>query len=661
MPSANESTSVLVGNETQQEKEIFAGLETRGSMIRGITFGNNQGSSVQSSLDLQINGQLSDKVGIRANISDTNVPIEADGYTQNLEQFDRVFVELFTDRSSARAGHVDLEQTKEYFLKFNRRVTGMQLKHNFEAENSSTHLDMAGSIARGEFMQFRFNGNEGNQGPYRLGGNQGEPYVIILAGSERIYKNGFLLQRGENLDYVMNYNTGEITFTNKHLIRSTDRFTAEYQYTNRSYNRFAVYGGVAHTRNRFSISSHIYSESDSKNNAVNQTLSEEDREILSQAGDDLENMYAPTAQQVPFEEGKVLYRKIFVNGTEIFEYSTDPNEILYEVTFSQLGDNRGNYILSEQGINGRVFVWVAPLNGIPQGSFEPVRLLTAPNKKQIWSAASSLQLINNGQINVDAAISNVDRNLFSDLDDSENLGMALKLNGNRIFKKGKFFFQPVIDYEFIQKNFSPLERLRSPEFARDFNLIQELGNSDQHFIQAKMNTWISDSLRLNYGFDYLNQTNFYEGTRHKIGAFYLTDKTAVNADFQHLNSRSDRETSNFLTYNIDGERRFGFWKVRAGVSGESNVRRNEYVRDSLSFRWNEIYTGAMTGDTISRFADLRLYYRTDDSVSLGSLSRYSSSLGAELLSQLIRKENHNLRFLTHYRTCLLYTSPSPRD
>jgi hypothetical protein len=42
---------VLVKND---KKRILGELNSKGSIIRGITFGNNQGSSVQSSMDMQI-------------------------------------------------------------------------------------------------------------------------------------------------------------------------------------------------------------------------------------------------------------------------------------------------------------------------------------------------------------------------------------------------------------------------------------------------------------------------------------------------------------------------------------------------------------------------------------------------------------------------------
>ena len=75
----------------------FNGLNTSGSISRGITIGNNQNAVVDSQLDLQITGKLSDKISIRASIQDANIPTQQGGYTQNLEEFDQIFIELYSD------------------------------------------------------------------------------------------------------------------------------------------------------------------------------------------------------------------------------------------------------------------------------------------------------------------------------------------------------------------------------------------------------------------------------------------------------------------------------------------------------------------------------------------------------------------------------------
>jgi len=73
----------------------FDGLTTSGSISRGVTIGNNQNSVLNSELDLKITGKLNDKVSLRASIQDANIPLQASGYSQRLDEFDQVFIELF--------------------------------------------------------------------------------------------------------------------------------------------------------------------------------------------------------------------------------------------------------------------------------------------------------------------------------------------------------------------------------------------------------------------------------------------------------------------------------------------------------------------------------------------------------------------------------------
>ena len=52
-------------------------------------------------------------------------------------------------------------------------------------------------------------------------------YVIVISGSERVYVNGVLLKRGENNDYTIDYNAGEIVFTSLFTITSEMRISIE--------------------------------------------------------------------------------------------------------------------------------------------------------------------------------------------------------------------------------------------------------------------------------------------------------------------------------------------------------------------------------------------------------------------------------------------------
>ena len=108
---------------------ILGDLTSKGSIIRGITFGNNQGSSVQSTMDLQVSGKLSKDVTILASISDHNLPIQADGYTQTLDEFDKIYIQLnIKNNSILRAGHIDLMDESTFLENFKEEVWDFNLK-----------------------------------------------------------------------------------------------------------------------------------------------------------------------------------------------------------------------------------------------------------------------------------------------------------------------------------------------------------------------------------------------------------------------------------------------------------------------------------------------------------------------------------------------------
>lgn len=513
----------------------FNALEYSGSYARSLQVGNSQDVTLNSNFNINLNGYILDSVRVEAAITDNTIPFQADGNTYQLQEFDKLYITFEKNKHKLTVGDLNMINPKDnYFLRYNKRVQGLNFHTGFDVNKKVTNeWDFSGSIAKGQFARNIFNGKEGNQGPYKLTGNNGEIAFVVLAGTEKIYIDGRLLQRGQDRDYIINYNTGEVTFMPRQMITKDKRIQVEFEYQDRNYlNSLFHINDQVKVGERLHFNFNFYSNQDAKNQPYLQNIGNEERSFLGSIGDSIQRAFYNTRVVDTFKEKEILYRikDTAVNGVlfdSIYEYSINNDSVLYALNFTNLGENKGNYVISDKNVNGRVYQWVAPLNGIPQGSYEPVLLLITPKKHQVMSAGMVYDIDTFNQLKVEVAASNYDPNLYATNAASNHWGNAVRMDYTNTItlskldthKQSKRYLKNLLYFERVSNSFKTIAPYRNIEFVRDWSVDTTVKANDLLVGYKALLQWNS-AFKMNYDFDYYNRTNQLTGQRHILGSAY---------------------------------------------------------------------------------------------------------------------------------------------
>lgn len=545
-------------------------LEKTGNISRGLNFGNTQDLSVNSNLNLELSGPLSDEVNVEASVTDDNIPVQPEGNTQKLQDFDKVFVRFYNDRHRLIAGDARIEKDSGKYLRYSKRIKGADLKSRFALEGEENKgeergrmtVKASGAISKGKFSRNVIRGIEGNQGPYRLEGANNEQFIVVLAGTERVYLDGKLLQRGANKDYTIDYNAAELTFTPKHLIKKESRIKVEFQYSERNYARSIFRLSTRYEDDGVDMSLDIYSEQDAKNQPLQQDLSQTDKQRLKAAGDDPGEAVVPSIERrSSYSNQEVRYRMTDSLGYDsVFVNSSDPQQAFYRLRFSEVGQGNGNYVKSRITPNGRAFRWVAPdtVNGElrSQGNYAPVIPLEPPGIQRMATYSAELDLSSSTLLEFEGAVSDQDANRFSSIDDGDNTGGAVKIGLEQEIplqadRDSGWIWKGDLEWEHVQKHFRPIERIRAVEFARDWNIRDQQLEESRQLGDLGFDLQKKGVGKLGYNFEHL-----FSGRRFMEGNEFRGVKQNVNSDLSYKGFLLDANGSLLRTKSQLGKTKF---------------------------------------------------------------------------------------------------------
>lgn len=393
-----------------------AGLRVGGAKTFGITMGSNRDPSLEQSLRLNISGNITRDVSVRAYLSDQNTPLVPEGDTEELRALDKVLIEIESERLSATMGDIVFALDGGSLVSLRRELTGASIRGGFGRAN----LTLAGARTAGKFTSATFRGVDGKQGTYLLADDTGATGVSIVAGSERVWLDGERLKRGRDNDYVIDYRAGGIEFTERRRITSESEITVDYEFALSDYDR-DIYGGRASATlgsGSVTIGGTFFREADDRGAASATTLSDDQIAVLEAAGDDVELAHDDGVDSVGVGHGDYVREYLPEFGVTAFRFA-GPDSGDYDLSFERAegGDYATEYFPEHDTF---AYAYV----GQGAGDYRLGRSLPLPSDLTLSALDGRLEFGEGGFVAGEAALSEYDANTFSELDDDDNTGNA---------------------------------------------------------------------------------------------------------------------------------------------------------------------------------------------------------------------------------------------
>jgi hypothetical protein len=642
-----------LGYAVVEEDRLFntPGINKSGSITRGMSFGNNQNVFVNSALNLQLDGKVTENIGITASISDQNIPFQPEGNTQQLQEFDKVFIQLYTPKSSLTAGDLVMRNQPGHFLQYYRNVQGGLFEGKYEKDSTHYSFTSVGAaVSKGKFASIQLPALEGVQGPYRLTGPNNERFIIVLANSERVFIDGQLLTRGFDYDYIIDYNQAEITFTANVLVTKYSIIRVDFEYSDKNYGRSNIVANHSQTWGKTTGYFNYYLQKDNPNNPLLYNLSAEDKDALALVGDNLDQAVVSGADSVGFQENRILYEEIDSLGTKIYVFSNDPNKAIFEVAFTDVGFGNGDYEMVNSTSNGRIYVFA----GFGAGNYLPIRMVTTPKKNQMFTIGSKYAFDKNIEVYGEVAVSDHDQNLYSNIDNADNAGKAVKVGfinrGLVLPGLKKWRLINSVDFEYTENTFRQIDRFRNINYERDWSadpeteLYNRIVNASIGVEKDINNALVYSLSRRIKGGDEVNGFQHSLNVNKTLGKIQIlsnvwwmyNDRAVTNSDWKRT-SIDAKWSGKYLTPGI----------IYTMDKNQITDQNNEVVASAMYYDEIKFYVKSIDSAKVRYYVDYAI--RENSDTASGNMVRVnqSNTINAGLNTSIGR--NHDIRLQSTYR------------
>ena len=568
-------------------------------------------SQFNQSLDLNITGELTPGLMISGAVTDRGYNPTYGTANSRLNELEKVNIKLYSQVLSAQVGDITVNDYSDRIRP--KSVSGA----SFALTYPNWNVSGIAARPRGQYASYGFVGQDALQGPYQIGtGQSAQP---IVPGSETVWLDGRLLERGTYKDYTMDYPTGRITFNVNHAIDQASRIEIDYEPQATEYKKelFAGGGGTATNDSSVYFSVNAIREGDDREQPLFGELSDRDRALLESAGNSTATRSGVTADST----GAYILAVEYLPDS-VYRYVGEGNGD-FSVNFSFVGVGKGAY----RFLGNDNYQYV----GSDSGDYLPIVVLPAPQRVDHYQAIVGLHNKTLGRVTADIRQSQFDRNLLSSRDDNTNGGLYYQIGLDKVWQSNGGTNGVSVFRRLREARYQSRERINNADFTYDYLLPEGfIQSTDELLHRADISLSPDKRVNVKSSLSTLDYRDRFSSSTANVSAQVLPLKNiTLGLGWQGIDASLDSAASSGdgAAHTYSGSARYQFTPgLSIGSAFEQDSRTKAYTDQERGTRYDRVSV-----DLTSFTENLRYEYYAEDTLIgswVGDLTRNRLAAGS---------------------------------